>query len=254
MAVSSRFFQRSRSLAYGLTLPYTALRLVLSSRTLLFWSALPLLLTLVLYVYVIAGAQSWAATQLHEQFVAWGWDARGWAFWVVSLVSGSLLILVGALTFTFVSTLMASPFNDLLAAKTEAVATPPLPPAPGGGLRTQLRLVWIDLMKTVAATLAGIVALLLSLVPVLNVVSATAVCLLVCFQYTSYPQTRRQEPLGHGLQFLIRHVWSCAGFGAAITLLYAIPFVSSVTLPLAVVGGTLLVARARAGPELPRLR
>jgi uncharacterized protein involved in cysteine biosynthesis len=76
----------------------------------------------------------------------------------------------------------------------------------------------------------------------------------VCFQYTSYPQTRRQERLGHGVWFLLRHAWACSGFGATITLLYAVPFVSSLALPVAVVGGTLLVARAGAGATMPRLR
>jgi CysZ protein len=254
MAIPRHLFRRSRSLLYGLALPYEALRLVLATRVLLFWSLLPLVVTLVLYIYVLGGLQEWAAAQLQAYFLAWGWDAEGWALWLVSVASGVLLVLAGALTFTFVSTIIASPFNDILAEKTEAVATPPLPRVANPGLRAQLRLVWIDLAKSVAATAAGVVALLVSLVPLLNVVSAVAVCLLVCFQYTSYPQTRRQEGIARGLGFLVSHAWACTGFGAAITVLYAIPFVSSFALPLAVVGGTLLVARARAGPELPPLK
>ena len=242
-----RPFSRRRSLWYGLTLPYAALRLVLATRTLLFWSILPIVLTLVLYVWVIGAVQDWAMAQIVSTLRAWGWDPGGWIVWTISLASQMVLILVGALTFAFTSTVVASPFNDVLAERTEAVAEPPLPPADSRGLRAQLRLVWIDLVKTVAATAAGLIALLFAWVPGLNLLSFLVVCLLVCFQYTSYPQTRRRERLGRGFAFLLRHVWACSGFGASVSLLYAIPVVSSFTLPLAVVGGTLLVARAQGG-------
>lgn len=249
-----RFFRRTRSLWYGLTLPYIAGRLILATPVLLFWSLLPILLTLLLYVYLIGALQDWAMLQVTSHVVSWGWSPEGWSVWIASLVTRLVLILVGAITFTFASTMVASPFNDILAEKTEPHATPPLAPVTGGGLARQLRLIWIDLVKTVAATVAGGVAVLFSWIPVLNIAAFVAVFLLVCFQYTSYPQTRRRERLGAGMQFLFRHAWACAGFGAAITFLYAIPFVSSFALPLAVVGGTLLVARANAAADLPALK
>jgi len=245
---------RRRSLLYGLTLPYAAARLIVVTPALLFWSLLPLAITLALYVYVIAALQAWVLGHVNAHLAAWGWDPGGWTAWAVALGSRILLILAGALTFTFASTVVASPFNDILAARAEPLATPPMSPVAQHGIAAQARLIWIDLVKTVAATIAGFAAILFSLVPLLNVGTAVAVCLLVCFQYTSYPQTRRQERLGRGLRFLLRHAWACTGFGAAITVLYAIPFVSSVALPVAVVGGTLLVARASAGSTLPRLR
>jgi uncharacterized protein involved in cysteine biosynthesis len=237
-----------------LTLPYAAARLILATPRLLFWSLLPVAITLALYVYVIAALQGWVLVQLYAYLQLWGWDPSGWIAWTVSWVSRLLLVLAGALTFTFASTVVASPFNDILAARAEPLASPPLPPVAAHGVAAQARLVWIDLVKTVAATIAGFVAILCSWVPLLNVGAAVAVCLLVCFQYTSYPQTRRQERLGPGLWFLVRHAWACTGFGAAVTLLYAIPFVSSLALPVAVVGGTLLVARASADASIPRLR
>ncbi len=245
---------RFRSLLYGLTLPYTAARLIVVTPALLFWSLVPIAITLALYVYVIAALQSWVLGQLRAYFEVWGWDPVGWTAWTVTLMSRVMLILAGALTFTFASTVVASPFNDVLAARAEPLATPPLPPVQSRGLAAQTRLIWIDLVKTVAATVAGFAVILFWWVPMLNIGAAIAVCLLVCFQYTSYPQTRREERLGGGLRFLLRYAWACSGFGAAITLLYAIPFVSSLALPVAVVGGTLLVARAGAGATMPRLR
>jgi uncharacterized protein involved in cysteine biosynthesis len=77
--------------------------------------------------------------------------------------------------------------------------------------------------------------------------------LLVMFHYI-YPQTRRGLGFRYGLGFLWRHAYACLGFGASISFLFAIPFASSFALPLAVVGGTLLVARAQLHPSLSRLR
>jgi uncharacterized protein involved in cysteine biosynthesis len=240
-------------LGYGFTLPYRALRLVLTAPALLFWSVLPVALTLALYVWGIAVLQAWVLDWLLSLLPSIGLEPGGWVARIAGLVTWVVLALVGALTFAFASTLVAAPFNDVLAARTERHAVPPLPPPPAGA-GGQLRLIWIDLGKAVAATVAGFAAMVLALVPVLNAIAVIAVCLLVCFQYTSYPQTRRHVRLAAGARFLLHHAWACTGFGAAVSGLFAIPFVSSFALPLAVVGGTLLVARAPGGDGLPALR
>jgi uncharacterized protein involved in cysteine biosynthesis len=242
-----------RSFWYGFTLPYRALRLVLKVPALLFWSLLPVALTMALYVWGIAVLQAWALDQLLSLLPVIGLDPGGWVAWTVGLMTWVILALVGALTFAFASTLVAAPFNDVLAARTERYAVPPLP-APPIGAAGALRLVWIDLGKAAAATMAGFAAMLLALVPLLNAIAVIAVCLLVCFQYTSYPQTRRHVRLAADVRFLLHYAWACTGFGAAVSGLFAIPFVSPLALPLAVVGGTLLVARAPGGDGLPALR
>jgi uncharacterized protein involved in cysteine biosynthesis len=110
----------------------------------------------------------------------------------------------------------------------------------------KIRLIGIDLVKSVFAGIAAIIALLVSWIPGLNLIAFFVSFLLIAFQYVSYPQTRRNLPLREGLAFLRRHTFACAGFGLAMSLLFAIPVVSAFCLPLAVVGGTLLVARASA--------
>ena len=189
---------RLRSLWYGLTLPYLALRLVLATPTLFFWSLLPIALTMALYVWVIAVLQEWALARLLSLLPLLGLDPTGWVAWTAGLVTWIVLTLVGALTFAFTSTVVAAPFNDVLAARTERHAVPPLPPPPEVGAGGHLRLVWIDLVKAVAATVTGLAAMVLAFVPVLNVIAVVAVCLLVCFQYTSYPQTRRHVRFAAG--------------------------------------------------------
>lgn len=238
-------FGRIRSFWFGLTLPWAALRLILSRRSLLALSAFPLAVTIALYIYAIQGAQSWAQHTIEAALAAWGW--ADWTVWVAAVFVKIALFIAAALTFSISSSLVASPFNDFLAERTERHSTPPLPPTPGLGIGGQLRLVGIDLMKTIAAGVAGLFALLLSLVPIVNLFAFGLTFLLIAFQYISYPQTRRGQTLRQSLAFLWHHSYACLGFGASIAFIFAIPLISTLALPIAVVGGTLLYARAAVG-------
>lgn len=245
---------RLRSLFAGAILPWEAAKLIFERPTLLLWASLPLLITLVLYYYVIGGLTGMAQALVSGWFVDWGFDPRGLVVWSLELMAGLALALVAAVTFAFTSSVVASPFNDLLAHRAEHYATPPLPAAGEATAAQQMRLIWIDLFKAVAAGTVSFLALLVVWIPVVNLVSFASAFALISFQYLSYPQTRRGVGLRGGLLFLWRHVYACAGFGATISLLFAIPFLGSFALPIAVVGGTLLAARCPGGAGFARLR
>ncbi len=225
---------------FGLKLPLVAGRLILRHRSLFFLSLLPLLLTTFLYVYVLAGAQSWASQEIRTMLAAWGWNHEGWISWFIRILSEIVILTAGILTFTFTSTILATPFNDFLAERSERYATPPLPPALASGWRAMIRNILIDLIKTLATAIVAIFAFALSWIPVLNVLALILSLLLISFQYLSYPQTRRGIGMIVGSRFLFQHFWACLGFGAAISFIYLIPFISILGLPIAVVGGTLL--------------
>jgi CysZ protein len=240
-------FPRFQSLWYGITLPLRAGRLIVSSGRLIALSLLPVTLTLALYGFVVLRVQDLARAAINERLMVWGWDPHGWGAWGLAILANLILLIVGAFTFSAVASIIASPFNDFLAEATERHAEPPLPAVPPMGLAAKAELIVIDLGKTIAAGIAMIVAILLSWIPFVNVVAFALAFMLVSFQYISYPQTRRGHGLGYGLKFLVHHPWASLGFGAALTFFFAIPLLSSLMLPLAVVGGTLLVARAQGG-------
>lgn len=213
-----------------------------------------MLVTLVLYYYGIAFLIERIQALLASWFVDWGLEPGGLLFWTLELMTRSVLLLAAAVTFAFTSSVVASPFNDRLALATERHVRPPLPAPARGGPEAQLRVIAIDLLKATAAGTASLAALLVAWIPVVNVLSFTIAFLLVGFQYLSYPQTRREVGLLAGLEFLWRHAWACAGFGASVSVLFALPIVSSLALPLAVVGGTLLAARCPGGDGHEPLR
>lgn len=247
-------FPRVQSFFWGFKLPAQALKLILQNRALLILSLVPILITLLLSIYIM-GSLSDAGTEWIRAFLSSkGWNDLGWLTWISELLVKILTLLVGGLIFIFASSIVASPFNDFLAEKAEPLATPPLPKAPSTGMGGQIRNILIDLGKTIAAATAGLLALLLSWIPIINFVTFAIAFLLITFQYVSYPQTRRGITLVQGLSFLWNHAYACLGFGACISLLVAIPLVSVLILPIAVVGGTLLVARAQApSSSWPRL-
>ena len=248
------YFQRIRSFWFGLTLPYKAARIILTNRPLLFWSVLPIILTFVLYIYGISALQEYAIGLLQSHIVEWGFSPGSVIGWSFVFFGKVFLWVVAALTFAFASSIVASPFNDYLAERSEQFAYPPLPPVINKSLKQQVKLVGIDLFKTVAATFAAIFAILFIWVPILNLIAFIIAFLLVTFQYISYPQTRRAIGLKMGARFLWDHIFACTGFGATLTFLFAIPFFASLILPIAVVGGTLLVARASGSSQIAALK
>lgn len=238
------FSSRFRSIWFGFMLPYKATILILTNRKLLFWSLLPIILTTVLYIFGINALQKWAIDIFRNYIHGWGLSPESWSAWTLTLMATMVIWVVAALTFTFASSIVASPFNDILAEKSEHHIFPPLSPVTNSSFKQQIKLIMIDLGKTIAATAAAIIAMIFSMIPALNIVSFVIAFLLITFQYISYPQTRRGIGLRQGAKFLWKHIFACTGFGAVITMLFAIPFLASFVLPIAVVGGTLLYGKA----------
>jgi CysZ protein len=237
---------------YGLTLPARAGRVILAHPVLIAWSALPVALTCTLYYYLIHSINTEA-----ESFIM-GHVSTG--SWFLVLVAKLLIFIIAALTFSFLASLIATPFNDFLAESSErwaAAGQPllPLPTFPSTGIfagywRNKVRLIGIDSLKTIASLTMGAIALFCSWVPFLNIAAFALSFLVLSFQFISYPQTRRGQDIGYAIHFLFKHFFACLGFGAAILFLFSIPFISIFSLPLAVVGGTLLVGRAASDSNL----
>jgi uncharacterized protein involved in cysteine biosynthesis len=242
---------RLQSVAYGFFIPLDALRLILSKKRLIIWSILPIGLTLVLSI--------WGVTWVKDKVLAWGiheLSALGYEPHTLTVQAAMLflqivLFVLAAISFSFLAGLVASPFNDFLAESAEPFTKPPLSPPVGSALRLsgRLRIILIDMIKTTVITVVQLSLLLIGLIafwlPGLNLIPFAAAFWLLAFQFVSYPQSRRAEGVALSLKFLLQHPFSTFGFGAAIGFLFAIPVVSSLALPLAVVGGTLLYARAK---------
>jgi uncharacterized protein involved in cysteine biosynthesis len=229
---------------FGLALPGRSLTLVLSDRRLLGLALLPFLLGIGLSVWLGKSLDALLTAEATRVLSHFGFEATGLLGTLLAYLIGFLAFLSAALLMPFVNSLAAVPFNDFLAEATETRAAPPLAPVPGPNLGQRMALIWMDLAKTAAALLVTLPLLLLSFVPGAQIVCFPLLWLLYAFQMLSFPQTRRAEGVGDAVKFIRANLGACLGFGLAHALLGVVPFLSHLGPPLAVVGGTLLYARA----------
>jgi len=241
---------RIQSFLFGLKLPFTALKLALKKKSLLVLSLIPIGLTTLIYVYVIQSLQNNTQIWMKNRLVDLGMNSSGVLFSGVELITSLCLILLGVFTFTFMSSIVSSPFNDWLALKTEKSLDQPLFYKEKSGIKEQLRLMYIDLLKSVLATSVGIISIFFSLIPILNLFVFVLAFLLITFQFISYPQTRRGIGFKKGTRFLIKNLYSCVGFGLSFGFLFSIPFFSSFAIPLAVIAGTILFGESEKNKNL----
>jgi uncharacterized protein involved in cysteine biosynthesis len=229
---------------FGLGLPFKSAGLVVSDRRLLGLALLPFLLGIGLSVLIGQSLHDLLMAQSTALLSRFGFDASGVLGTILSWVAGLLALLSAALLLPFVNSLAAVPINDFLAEATETRADPPLAPVPGPNLGQRMALIWMDLAKTGAALLITLPLLVLSFVPGLQIVCFPLLWLLYAFQMLSFPQTRRAEGVGDAVAFIRANLGACLGFGLVHTFIGLLPFLSHLGPPLAVVGGTLLYARA----------
>jgi uncharacterized protein involved in cysteine biosynthesis len=233
-----------RSFVYGLSLPARSARLLLSKPKLLGLALLPASITVALYWLLLGKFIAWLKPQAFALFQHWGVDPNGWTAGALLFLAQIAIVVAAVLAFSGLCALVAVPFNDFLAEAAERHTEPPLPHTPPLSAARAARAMWIDFCKTLAALVLQVAALFASWLPIINGVAWVLGCLLVTFQFISYPQTRRGIGFRGGASFVGRHVFACLGFGMVYLLLFSIPWFTPVVLPLAVVGGTLLVARA----------
>lgn len=241
---------RLKSFLFGLLLPFQSAKLIVRAPTLLFWSMIPILVTAGLSIWITGTLQTGLHDWIFHLFRSRGWNPQGTGAGILFFLLRILSILAGAFLFSFSASTIAAPFNDFLAEHAEPRATPPLPAPPPTPWLARLKLIRIDLAKSVAAAIGAALALVFSWIPVVNLIVFGVTFLLITFQFVSYPQTRRGQDLFEGLRFLRKHFFASLGFGAVTALLFAVPLISILALPVSVVGGTLLFARAQGRERL----
>ncbi len=248
--MSHLFIRMAKSFAFGFTLPFTALKLVLRHPFLLALSILPATVTFFAYTWILTRLQGSAEATLLSFLQGHGLSIGGSWEWLVRTITWILLVMMSVMTFSFIAGTLAVPLNDLLAERAERYASVPLTPVSSFGFFWRLRLMRIDLMKSLFSCVVGVLALFVSWIPIVNLIAGGLAVLLLAFQFISYPQTRRGQGLVSGLGFLVRYPFSSFGLGLVCSILFAIPLLSIGMVPLAVISGTLLYAQTRHDPEL----
>ena len=221
---------------------------------------LPQLINLVLFVGLIyfAGHQFslWVDT-LMPSLPSW-LSFLNYLLWPLFVVLVALMVFF---TFTMLANIIAAPFNGFLAEKVEAVVR---------GVDNSPPFSWGELIAMVPRTLAremrklgyflprAIALLILSFVPVLNLIAAPLWLIfgvwMMAIQYIDYPADNHKLGWNEMLAWLREKRWQSLSFGGIVYLVLLIPVVNILMMPAAVAGATLFWVRERGDEALAKSR
>jgi len=163
-----------------------------------------------------------------------------------------LVLVIMFFTFTLLANIIAAPFNGFLAEKVEVVlrGRDDFPPFSWAELMAMMpRTIGREMRKLVYFLPRAIPLLILSFVPVLNLVAAPLWILfgiwMMAVQYIDYPADNNKLGWNEMLAWLREKRWQSLGFGGTVYLALLIPFVNILVMPAAVAGATLFWVRER---------
>jgi CysZ protein len=245
-------------LARGLASPARAANLLLTARGVKPYAVLPLLANGLIYAIVmtlfIVLIAHWQPQVGAWEF--WGptgrWLANALNFtlgplkWIVAIPT---LLVFCYFTFTIVGFIVAAPFNDMLAARVERAICHPRLRGREGDERLPLMLtgrlmlltMWDSLLivaRQLAWTAATLPLLVIPIVGFIPFFLVTAYFTGLGFFDTSMARNNLRNR--HKAPVLRVHRWELLGLGAAMELLFMIPFAGLLLLPLGVTAGTIL--------------
>lgn len=229
----------------------------------------PILITGLALVAVFYGAGSYyddlggALWSLFPE--SWN-EASGWVSglltalrWLIELVAGILITLLGLVLVLLLSSVAAAPFNDALSEAVEHILTgEPAPRFSFGRMVADIaRTIRLELLKVlVYAAVVGPLFFASFLVPgvgqVLSLVAFALTAVYLGIDYVDWPAARRNWSVRDRVAFGRRQLPAVAGFGTGVWLLLFIPLVNLFFMPAAVAGGTMLFVALQDDPINPR--
>lgn len=195
----------------------------------------------------LVGSLGQAQSAIEARLPDW-LDWLAWIIWPFALVA--LLIVVWT-TFTVLANLIGSPFNGLLAEKMQRSLRPGTDFPALSIWREAVRAPVAELHKLLYFALLAIPVLLLTFVPVVNVLTPVAWVVfgswLFAVEYCEYPLSNTGMRLDEIRRLLRSRRGLALGFGAGVMTMTLIPGLNLVAMPSAVIGASRLWADRLAG-------
>lgn len=243
---------RVRQFLAGLWYPARALRLLVTSLSLLKFAVLPMLINVAVFVLgFVVGGRFWgdfiARFQPSEQ--TWFLAALMWVAWILAWILGFVLyLLICFLLFTLLGNLIAAPFVDLLSERAEErlLGTKDETPFSFKLFLHDTGLLLLEEGRKVLTWLVFMVCILpLLLIPMVGqvafvVLSTSFSVYFLGLAFVDFPLARRRMPFALKREFAWRNRWRLLGLGAAIYVTLLVPVVGFACLPISAVAGTWL--------------
>ena len=217
-------------------------------RELLQLCLIPLLINLVLFAGMAAGLVYYWGDIIHwiwPQPQAWAWKILWYVLYVFMV---AMVLLMGYVLFFALQGILSAPFNDMISERVEQLAYgKALPPASAGRMARGVAVSLVHEARKQSIYVAGMGILLVIklVVPVAGPVIFLVGGLLLsasffCYDFMDFSMARRELSWTQKRKLLRANRFLTLGFGTAMAGAMAVPILSSVSMPMAAVGGTLL--------------
>lgn len=234
--------------ARGFFYPFHGARYLWRHPRLLRFIAIPFIINTLVFsgaLYLGLHLFEHVATAYIPQGDAWYWVLLTGLFWVLALALTAVLVFF---SFTVAGNLIASPFNDLLSERAEALITGRSSEEPfswRGFWQDCLRSCGVQVRKLSLFVLGMLLLLGLNLLPVVgtllySVLSIVWTVFFLVVEYLGYVLARKRFTFGEQRRYVLSRFWLMAGFGTGVLAVLAIPLLQLLCIPVAVVGATLL--------------
>ena len=245
-------------------------RMLFRERRLWLLAAVPIALSLAAFSAAI-GFVVGNATFLHEFAAGWlpSLEAQAWYAWLWIGPAKGLLWTVGWLMFLAIAagclvlafvlaSLLAAPFHDALSARVEEIQTGAVRDDSGSGFVMTLAGIGRSLFEELRrllffAMVVGPLAVVGLVVPGAQFLTGPAIVaftiLFLPLDYASYTLDRRLLTFAEKRQWVFERIPTMLGFGGGAFLIYLVPGINFVAMPLLVVSGTLLCLAQPARPS-----
>ncbi len=180
-----------------------------------------------------------------EAVMAWVPEWLSFIRWILWPLAVILILTVVMYTFSVIANLIASPFNGLLAEKTEELLTGKEVPGfetIGQALLSFPKSIGREMAKLIYYVPLALVVLIISFIPLINAAAPLLWFLLgswmMVIQYCDYPMDNHQVSFGDMKQRIKMLRLTSTGFGASVMVGTMIPIVNLIIMPAAVCGAT----------------
>ncbi|MBT6423400.1 MAG: sulfate transporter CysZ [Porticoccaceae bacterium] len=210
---------------------------------------MPLLINIILFLSATGFATQWLQdwiTTITTSIPEW----LQWLAWIIWFLFAILAMAIYAFSFTLLANLIGSPFYGVIAQRviaTEANSTVGSTSAAASAWQSVVREVQLIVYFVPRTLGVGVVALILSFIPVVNllapIIAASWAAWCLCLQYLDYAADSEGVAFVDLRNKVSANRLSSMGFGVSTMVASAVPVVNLVILPASVVAGSLLWCR-----------
>jgi len=229
-------------LKLGFTFVLRGIKLLFTIPGALKWAIVPFLINLIIISTSLTYVLTTLDNLINPLIASLVGDPTGILFSVLSGVAVFLARFVSVILIFYIgfliSTVIASPFNSMLAEKTldytNCSGVKPLDFK--NWVQITLRQLGISLLRALVFAFIGIFIFIFSFIPLLNILGAFAAFLIVAFDCFDYSMEMKMMNLKQRLAYFREHFTVFSGMALMLGLTLMVPGLTLLLLPCAVVG------------------